>query len=102
MTQVLLLGRTRIDLVAAGVMVNARGRGIELLGGTSLEDVRAAMADRAIDVVIMGGGIPLTDRLAMVEHVYEVSETATVHMKDRASGPHGMLPFVKAVLQGLG
>ncbi len=54
-----------------------------------------------IDVVIMGGGIPLADRLAMVQHVYTVSETTTVHLKDRVSGPRGMLPFVKAVLRGL-
>jgi hypothetical protein len=102
MTRVLLMGRTRIDLIAAGVMVQAESRGIELFGGTSLEDVREVLAQHAIDAVIMGGGIPIEDRLAMIRHIYEVSETTTVHLKDRASGPKGMLPFVKAVLKGLG
>lgn len=101
MTKVLLLGRTRIDLVAAGVSVQAEARGIELFGGTSLGDAREIMAAQEIDVVIMGAGIPIKDRLAIVEHVFDVSDTTTVHLKDRASGPAGFFAFVRDVLRGL-
>lgn len=98
-TKVLLLGRTRIDLVAAAAVVAPLK--VELYGGTTLDDVRAVMAHEQIDVVFVGGGLPIEDRLAIVRHVYEVSETTTVHLKDRASGPKGFLPFVRAVLRGL-
>ena len=98
-TNVLLLGRTHIDLIAAAAVVAPLK--VSLPGGTSLDDVREVMAREQIDVVIIGGGLPIADRLAMVQHVYDVSETTSVHLKDRASGPKGFLPFVRAVLRGL-
>ena len=98
-TNVLLLGRTHIDLIAAAAVVAPLK--VSLHGGTSLDDVREVMAREQIDVVIIGGGLPIADRLAMVQHVYDVSETTSVHLKDRASGPKGFLPFVRAVLRGL-
>lgn len=98
-TKVLLLGRTRIDLVAAAAV--AAPLKVELYGGTSLDDVREVMAREQIEVVIIGGGLPIEDRLAMVRHIYEVSGTTSVHLKDRASGPQGFLPFMRAVLRGL-
>lgn len=98
-SKVLLLGRTRIDLVAARAVVAPLP--VELYAGTSLDDVEDVMSRQHIDVVIMGGGLPIDDRLAIVRHVYAVSETTSVHCKDRASGPRGFLPFVRAVLRGL-
>lgn len=95
----LLVGRRPIDLTAA--RATALAKDVELLGGTSLDDVREAMRSGSVDTVIVGAGIPLAERLAIVEHVYEVSDTTTVHMKDRASGPDGMLPFVGALLKAL-
>lgn len=99
MKHVLLLGRTRIDLVAAAAVLAPLE--VDLHAGTSLDDVREVMARVDVDVVIIGGGLPIEDRLAIVEHVYSVSETTSVHLKDRSSGPRGFLPFMRAVLRGL-
>lgn len=95
----LLLGRTGIvlDNVRNGISVD----NVDFLAGTSLEDVRKAFAENRIDLVIMGAGIDLDTRLAIVRHIYEASTGTTVHMKDWDSGPAGMLPFVDGVLKGL-
>jgi hypothetical protein len=98
-SNVLLLGRTRIDLVAAAAAVAPLR--IEFHAGTGLDDVRDVMSREQVDVAIIGGGLPIEDRVAIVRHIYEVSDTTSVHLKDRASGPQGFLPFVRAVLRGL-
>ena len=64
-------------------------------------DVEAAFAQGPLEVVIMGAGISLDDRLEIIQRIFELSDSTTVHMKDRASGQPGMMPFVNAVLQGL-
>ena len=51
--------------------------------------------------MIIGGGLDLEARAAMVRVVFQASDRATVHMKDQMSGPEGFLPFVRAVLAGL-
>lgn len=97
--EVLLLGRTGIvlDNVEAALDVD----GVTLHAGTTLSDVEQIMADSPIDTVIMGAGLDIEARLAIIRHVFDVSTSTTVHMKDRDSGPGGMIPFVKAVLSGL-
>ena len=71
-------------------------------GATRHDDRRLhLLATHGIDTVIMGAGIDLETRLEIVRRTFEASETTTVHMKDRASGRHGMMPFVNAVLRGL-
>ena len=75
--------------------------GIEFAGGTSLADVEPAFRQADIDHVIIGGGLDLEARAAMVRVIFQASDRATVHMKDQMSGPEGFLPFVRAVLTGL-
>jgi NAD(P)H-flavin reductase len=70
-------------------------------GGTGIDDLRAIFAANRVDHVIMGAGLELDTRLAIVRETFTLSDTTTVHMKDRASGPEGFLPFVRAVLTGL-
>jgi hypothetical protein len=77
---------------------NAR---VRLIGGTNLDDVQAAFAQTRIDHVIMGAGIDLEARLEIIREIFQRSDTTTVHMKDRATGPDGFLPFIAAVLRGL-
>jgi hypothetical protein len=36
-----------------------------------------------------------------VREIFQSSDTTTVHMKDRASGPDGFLPFVRSLLRGI-
>ncbi len=74
---------------------------VELRAGTTLDDVRAAFEKGPVDIVIMGAGLDLATRLDIVPHVFTFSESTTVHMKDRTSGPAGMIPFVNAILGGL-
>ena len=96
---VLLLGRTGIvvDDVHAHITVSD----VNLLAGTSLEDVQAAFDSNQIDIVIMGAGINIETRLSIIKHIFDASTNTTVHMKDWDSGPAGMLPFVDGVLNGL-
>lgn len=74
---------------------------VELFAGSGIDDVRAAFAQADVDHVIMGGGLDLETRLAVVREVFQSSDRATVHLKDHLSGPEGFLPFVRAVLVGL-
>ena len=94
---VLLLGRTA--MVLGDVRTALDVADVELFAGTTLEDVRATMDGHQIDIVIMGAGLDLETRLDIVRHVFSASTSTTVHMKDRGSGPTGMLPFVKGILE---
>lgn len=74
---------------------------LDVHGGTGIEDLRAAFAAGSIDHVIMGAGLDIDTRLTIIRETFRLSETTTVHMRGRASGPEGFLPFVRAVLTGL-
>jgi hypothetical protein len=91
---VLLLGRN-------GIVIDDVQKDIQVFGGTGIEDVRATFARTKIDHVIMGAGIDLETRLEIVREIFHLSETTAVHMKDVASGPRGMLPFVRSILTAL-
>jgi hypothetical protein len=96
--KVLLVGR--LGSIIDDVQSQLRAKELELFGATGIDEVRATLARTNIDHVIMGGGIPLEDRLAIVRELFLSSETTSVHMKDVASGPEGMLPFARRVLEG--
>ena len=96
---VLLLGRDGIDAGEARAFLQLPD--VDLYGGGSIEDLRATFARAEVDHVIMGAGLPLEVRLALVREVFELSKTTTVHMKDVATGPQGFFPFVRAVLRGV-
>jgi DNA-binding NtrC family response regulator len=95
---ILLVGRTRS--VLDDVRNSLAADNIAVLSSTSLDDVKAAFAEHTPDVVVIGAGMDLESRLAIVRHVFEVSTRTTVHMKDQDSGPEGMGPFVNRVLRG--
>ena len=98
---VLILGRRHSVVDDAERQLEAGLPGTHLLEGTSLDDARAAFAQAKIDHVIMGAGIDLETRLQIIREIFQASDTTTVHMKDRASGPDGFLPFIRSVLRGL-
>ncbi len=97
---VLFLG-VRGDLLDT-VRHELQAPGIEFLYGTGVADVGPAFGRADIDHVIIGGGLDLEARAAMVRAIFLASDRATVHMKDQMSGPEGFLPFARAVLAGLG
>jgi len=75
--------------------------GLQIFGGTSIDDVRSTLSKTDIDQVFMGAGINLGARLEIVREIFGKSDTTNVHMKDAASGPEGLLPFVRSVILGL-
>jgi hypothetical protein len=75
--------------------------GTGFLGGAGVSDAESAFRRADIDHVTIGGGLDLAARATMVRALRS-SDRATVHMKDQMSGPKGFLPFVRAVLAGLG
>jgi hypothetical protein len=97
---VLLLG-VRADVLQT-VRQELQTPGVEFLSGTGIADVGPAFRQADIDHVIIGGGLDLEARAAMVRAVFQSSDRATVHLKDQMSGPEGFLPFARAVLGGLG
>ncbi len=97
--KILLLGRKGIVVEDARSHIDDPD--LEILGGTGIDDVRSAFAKTEIDHVFMGPGIELEKRLEIIEEVFRLSNSTTVHMKDVASGPQGFLPFVGAILAGL-
>ena len=98
-THILLLGRTPFDPEA--VRTDFSKPNVTFSTGTNLEEAVAAFDSAPVDMVIMGAGIPLSERLEIVKRVFELSESTTVHMKDRSSGKNGMVAFVNGVLGGL-
>ena len=99
MKNVLLLARKGVDLAEVQALVDTAK--VTLFAGTSFADARRVLEEVPIDVVIMGAGLDLDVRLSIVRHVFVRNSGTSVHMKDRDSGPQGMLPFVAAVLRGL-
>jgi|GEM_PF-854648 len=95
----LILGRLPFDLASLGGQVDLHG--FEVHAGTTLDDAKAAMANHSIEAVIMGAGLPLDLRLAVVKHVFEVSESTMVYMKDFSSGRDGFVPFLAGLLHSM-
>jgi hypothetical protein len=99
MKNCLLLGRK--GMIVDDVKKSIYATDINLYGGTSLQDVKDTFDQQNIDIVIMGAGLDINDRLDMIKYIFESSMSTTVHMKDWDSGPDGMLPFVNGVVNGL-
>lgn len=71
---------------------------VVLYGATTLDEVRATLSLNPIDMMVIGAAIELAERLAMARVAFEISEHITVHLKDKASGPPGFVPFVERVI----
>jgi hypothetical protein len=99
MVNVLLVGLKAAVVDAAREQLGVAG--VEFSSATDLDDVRAAFADRHIDHLVMGAGLDLPTRLEIVHEVFTPSDDTTVHLKDRASGPDGFLPFARSIAAAL-
>ena len=96
---IILMGRkpeTMMQLIAG-----LNQKAVKFATGTSIEDLKIAFNKELPSAVIMGAGLPLEVRQEIIQFVFEHSDATTVHMKDRASGSSGMLPFVTGIVQGL-
>ena len=71
---------------------------VVLYGATTLDEVRKTLSLKPIAVMVVGAAIELSERLAIARAAFEMSEHITVHLKDKASGPPGFVPFVERVI----
>ena len=100
MKKILLVGKQLTNIPPADELVVENAA---YLAAPDLSMVKQVFAKtgNAVDVVIMGAGIDLEKRLEIARYVFNTSDTTSVHMKDRATGPEGFVPFINAVLKGL-
>jgi hypothetical protein len=71
---------------------------VVLYGATTLDEVRKTLSLKPIDLMVVGAAIELSERLAIARAAFEISENITVHLKDKASGPPGFVPFVERII----
>ena len=95
---ILLIGRTQP--VLDDVIQQLEIPELNLVGTTSLDGARAAMIANDVDHVIIGGGLDLHTRLAIIQEIFAISSSTTVHLNS-PSGPESFLPFASAVISGL-
>jgi hypothetical protein len=100
MKNVLLIGKLLKNVPAVDEAIS---REVRLFAASNLQEVKLVFADTAseIDIVIMGAGIDLEDRLDIVRYIFTRSDVTSVHMKDYSTGPQGFVPFINSVLKGL-
>lgn len=96
---VLIVGRL-LDVVD-DTLNRVEAPGVTLHGATSLDEARATLSLKPIDVMVIGAGIELSERLAIARAAFEQSDHITVHLKDKASGPAGFAPFAERVITSL-
>jgi hypothetical protein len=75
-------------------------KNVTVFTASSLQEVQDVFSHH-IDIVIMGAGLELSDRLKIAKYIFETSNSTSVHMKDKDSGPDGFIPFIKKVLDGM-
>ncbi|TMI88153.1 MAG: hypothetical protein E6H06_19305 [Bacteroidetes bacterium] len=100
MKKILLVGKLLTNIPPADQLTI---KDAEYFAAPGLAEVQQVFEknNNAIDIVIMGAGIELDKRLEIVRYVFKASDITTVHMKDRATGPEGFVPFINNVLTGL-
>lgn len=64
------------------------------------EVIRQLDTEPGISCVIMGAGLDDNIRGDLISIIAEKRPDVSIHLKDRASGPDGMVPFVRQVVQG--
>ncbi|WP_170762217.1 hypothetical protein [Ruegeria lacuscaerulensis] len=73
---------------------------IQWLGAHDQDEVRRQLeAEPRIACAIMGAGLDDKIRGEMVGIIAALRPDICIHLKDRASGPDGLVPFVERVVQ---
>lgn len=93
--RVVILGRTQP--VLDDVIAEVSRPGLTITGSTDPQHLLDALTDVPVDLVVIGGGIDLDSRLALVREVFDRSADTTVHLNS-PSGPASFLPFVRALV----
>lgn len=71
--------------------------------GKTLQDFRQLFSEHKgeIDYVFLGGGMPLADRLTIVEETVKGDRSTSVFMKDATTGATGFAPWTRGIVDGL-
>ena len=95
---VLLIGR--LPTVVETVARELEEFPVQWLGAHNREEVIAQLErEPGIAVVVMGAGIDDRLRGELIGVIASHRPDLCIHVKDRASGPSGMAPFVRRVVQ---
>ncbi len=97
---VLLVGK--LPNVIGGVAKKLDDLPIEWLGAHNRDEVIAQLeAEPRIACVVMGAGLDDTIRGELIGVIAARRPDISIHLKDRSSGPDGLAPFVRKVVEGL-
>ncbi len=98
MTGILLVGRTPDE--AAKLTEELEADGVQLFGVMNADEVLDRLEHEAIDLVVVAGVVQDADRHEICTVIASIRDELCIHLKDRASGPEGMLPFLRGIIKG--
>ncbi|MBP7242510.1 hypothetical protein [Amaricoccus sp.] len=96
---VLLIGR--LPGVIGGIAQQLQDLPVEWLGAHNREEViRQIEAEPKIVCAIMGAGLDDAIRGELVGVIASRRADIPIHLKERSSGPDGLAPFVRRIVEG--
>ena len=97
---VLLVGR--LPGVIGGIAQELQDIPVEWLGAHNREEVaRQLGAEPRIACVVIGAGLDDAIRGELIGVIAERRPDVSIHLKERSSGPDGMAPFVRKVVEAM-
>jgi hypothetical protein len=97
---VLLVGR--LPGVIGGIAQQLQDIPVEWLGAHNREEVLNQLeAEPGIACVVMGAGLDDAVRGELIGVIARRRPDVSIHLKERSSGPEGMAPFVRKVVEAL-
>jgi len=100
MARVLVMGR--LASITANISAKLADLPVDWAGATTIDEVRDALDSHSdISIAIMGAGLDDATRGDLISLIAELRPDISIHLKDRNSGPDGMAPFVRSVVQAL-
>jgi hypothetical protein len=97
---VLLVGR--LPGVVGDVATRLEDMPIRWLGAHNREEVVQQLeSEPGIACVVMGAGLDDEVRGELIGVIASRRPDITIHLKDRASGPDGLLPFTRRVVEAM-
>jgi len=96
---VLLVGR--LPGVVGSIAERLQDMPVEWLGAHNRDEViRQLDAEPCIACVVMGAGLDDAIRGELIGVIASRRPDIPIHLKERSSGPDGMAPFVRRVVEG--
>ncbi|MCA9688802.1 MAG: CDGSH iron-sulfur domain-containing protein [Nannocystaceae bacterium] len=95
--RILIIGR--LQEVIDPLVDALRKRGREVIGTDDRVRARAILEDRAIDLVVLGGGLPEPARQELEQLVRSIRPDTPVHLKEREGGPEALIPYIESLVE---